>query len=480
MKDILHYINGSLIPSADGTWLDGVNPATGEVYARVARGSRTDVERAVDAARTAFPHWSAMAARQRSAIMMTISRKIGENLEELALAETNDQGKPLWLARTVDIPRAVDNMAFFATEILHTETSTHQTDAHTLNYTVRHPLGVVGCISPWNLPLYLFTWKVAPALAAGNCVVAKPSELTPMTAYLFARICIEAGLPPGVLNIVHGLGPEAGAAIVDHPAVKAISFTGGTSTGRAIAATAAPMFKKMSLELGGKNPTIVFADVDVAHTARQVARAAFTNQGEICLCGSRIFVERSIYDTFRQALIAETARFVVGDPLDDATKTGALVSRDHMEKVLSYVQLAREEGGTVLCGGERIVPDGRCAGGFFVAPTLIEGLDPFCRVNQEEIFGPVATLIPFDGEDEVIAWANSTPYGLAASVWTNTLARAHRVAHALESGIVWINCWLVRDLRTPFGGVKQSGVGREGGVEALRFFTEPKNICLQI
>lgn len=480
MKDILHYINGSLIPSADGTWLDGVNPATGDVYARVARGSRTDVERAVDAARTAFPHWSAMTARQRSAIMMTISRKIGENLEELALAETNDQGKPLWLARTVDIPRAVDNMAFFATEILHTETSTHQTDAHTLNYTVRHPLGVVGCISPWNLPLYLFTWKIAPALAAGNCVVAKPSELTPMTAYLFARICIEAGLPPGVLNIVHGLGPEAGAAIVDHPAVKAISFTGGTSTGRVIAATAAPMFKKMSLELGGKNPTIVFADVDVAHTARQVARAAFTNQGEICLCGSRIFVERSIYDTFRQALIAETARFVVGDPLDDATKTGALVSRDHMEKVLSYVQLAREEGGTVLCGGERIVPDGRCAGGFFVAPTLIEGLDPFCRVNQEEIFGPVATLIPFDGEDEVIAWANSTPYGLAASVWTNTLARAHRVAHALESGIVWINCWLVRDLRTPFGGVKQSGVGREGGVEALRFFTEPKNICLQI
>lgn len=480
MKDILHYINGSLVPSADGAWLDGVNPATGDVYARVARGNRTDVERAVDAARAAFPHWSGMTARQRSAIMMAISRKIAENLEELALAETNDQGKPLWLARTVDIPRAVDNMAFFATEILHTETSTHLTDKHTLNYTVRQPLGVVGCISPWNLPLYLFTWKIAPALAAGNCVVAKPSELTPMTACLFARICIEAGLPPGVLNIVHGLGPEAGAAIVDHPAVKAISFTGGTSTGRAIAATAAPMFKKMSLELGGKNPTIVFADVDIAHTARQVARAAFTNQGEICLCGSRIFVERSIYDAFRQALIAETARFVVGDPLDEATKTGALVSRDHMEKVLSYVQLAREEGGTVLCGGERIVPDGRCAGGFFVAPTLIEGLDPFCRVNQEEIFGPVATLIAFDSEDDVIAWANSTPYGLAASVWTNTLARAHRVAHALESGIVWINCWLVRDLRTPFGGVKQSGVGREGGVEAFRFFTEPKNICLQI
>ncbi|MBN9400925.1 MAG: aldehyde dehydrogenase ['Candidatus Kapabacteria' thiocyanatum] len=480
MKDILHYINGSLVPSADGTWLDGVNPATGDVYARVARGSRTDVERAVDAARAAFPHWSGMTARQRSAIMMAISRKIGENLEELALAETNDQGKPLWLARTVDIPRAVDNMAFFATEILHTETSTHLTDKHTLNYTVRQPLGVVGCISPWNLPLYLFTWKIAPALAAGNCVVAKPSELTPMTACLLAGICIEAGLPPGVLNIVHGLGPEAGAAIVDHPAVKAISFTGGTSTGRAIAATAAPMFKKMSLELGGKNPTIVFADVDIAHTARNVARAAFTNQGEICLCGSRIFVERSIYDTFRQALISETARFVVGDPLDEATKTGALVSRDHMEKVLSYIQLAREEGGTVLCGGERVIPDGRCAGGFFVAPTLIEGLDPFCRVNQEEIFGPVATLIPFDSEDDVITWANSTPYGLAASVWTNTLARAHRVAHALESGIVWINCWLVRDLRTPFGGVKQSGVGREGGVEALRFFTEPKNICLQI
>ncbi len=479
MLHIRNYINGHYCDPVSGEWIENVNPATGEVYSLVARSSASDVDLAVQAAADAFPAWSAMPAQKRSDILMAISRGIKLHLEDLALAESADQGKPLTLARKMDIPRAIDNMAFFATEILHTNTEAYQTSSEVMNYVVRQPLGVVGCISPWNLPLYLFTWKIAPALAAGNTVVAKPSELTPTTAFLLGQISLDAGLPPGVLNIVQGLGAECGAAIVAHPQVKAISFTGGTTTGKHIASVAAPMLKKMSLELGGKNPTIVFDDVDVSQVAQHVARAAFTNQGEICLCGSRIFIQRGIYEKFREALIVETQRFVVGDPLLDETRLGALVNEAHMNKVLGYIDLAKEEGGKILIGGTRVHVEGRCAGGFFVAPTLIEGLDVSCRVNQEEIFGPVATLIPFDSDEEVIAMANSTTYGLAASVWTTNVHRAHRTAHQLESGIVWVNTWLNRDLRTPFGGVKYSGVGREGGSEALRFFTEPKNICLQ-
>ena len=479
MLHIRNYIGGQYHDPVEGGWIDNVNPATGEVYASIARSTAADVERAVSAAREAFPAWSALTAKRRSEILMAISRGIAKHMDDLALAESNDQGKPLSLARSVDIPRAIDNMAFFATEILHTHTEAYQTDQHVMNYVTRSPLGVVGCISPWNLPLYLFTWKIAPALAAGNTVVAKPSELTPMTAFLLGQICTDAGLPAGVLNIVHGYGAEVGAAIVEHPQIKAVSFTGGTATGATIARTAAPMFKKLSLELGGKNPTIVYDDVEIGYVARNVARAAFTNQGEICLCGSRIFVQRGVYNAFRDALVREVSAFAPGDPLEEGTRLGAVVNEAHMHKVLSYINLAREEGGTILCGGSRVHLEGRCANGFFIAPTLIEGLDALCRVNQEEIFGPVATLIPFDGEDDVLAMANSTPYGLAASVWTNSLQRAHRTANKLESGIVWINTWLNRDLRTPFGGVKQSGVGREGGIEALRFFTEPKNICIQ-
>lgn len=479
MLEVLQYIDGRLQPAATGEWLDNIEPATGIVYGRIARGTSADVDLAVKAAQAALPAWSALTARERSRYLLAISEGIAARLDVLAEAESRDNGKPLWLAKSVDIPRAVDNMAFFATEILHTETAAHQTSASVLNVTLRQPVGVVGCISPWNLPLYLFTWKIAPALAAGCTVVAKPSELTPVTAYLLSEICIEIGLPPGVLNILHGLGGDVGAAIVAHPDVKAISFTGGTATGTHIASVAAPAFKKLSLELGGKNPTIVFDDVDVASVAKHVARAAFTNQGEICLCGSRILVHRSIYTAFLDALVSETQRMTVGDPFDPATRVGALVSQAHMVKVLDYISLATSLGGTVHTGGKRHKVDGRCAEGYFVQPTIIDGLDNSCRVNQEEIFGPVATVMPFDSDDEAVAIANDTQYGLAANIWTNKLDRAHRVAGALQMGIVWVNCWLMRDLRTPFGGMKASGVGREGGTEALRFFTEAKNVCIQ-
>jgi aminomuconate-semialdehyde/2-hydroxymuconate-6-semialdehyde dehydrogenase len=351
---------------------------------------------------------------------------------------------------------------------------------HALNYTLRTPIGVVACISPWNLPLYLFTWKIAPALAAGNCVVAKPSEVTPMTAFLFSKICIEAGLPKGVLNIVHGLGPKVGAALTSHPNIPVISFTGGTKTGAEIARVAAPMFKKLSLELGGKNPNIIFADCDFEKTVKESVRASFTNQGEICLCGSRIYIEASIYEKFKVAFVEEVEKLKVGDPLLPQTKVGAIASQLHYDKILGYIDLAKEEGGTILCGGKPAEVEERCKNGFFIEPTVVEGLDHLCRTNQEEIFGPVVTLQKFETEKEVIEFANSNNYGLACILFTENLTRAHRVAAAVKSGIVWINCWLLRDLRTPFGGMKQSGVGREGGWEALRFFTEPKNVCIKL
>ena len=479
MNRILNFIGGEFLPPQSGNYLNNYEPATGAVYSKVPDSDERDVALAVAAAKRAFPAWSAKSIEERSEIMLKIAALITERLEELALAETIDQGKPLWLSKSMDIPRAAQNFHFFGTEILHFASEAHPTTGF-LNYTLRSPIGVVGCISPWNLPLYLFTWKIAPAIATGNCVVAKPSELTPMTAYLLAGICKEAGLPDGVLNIVHGLGHEVGAAMSEHREIHAISFTGGTRTGSIIARTAAPMFKKLSLELGGKNPNIVFADCNLDDAALTSARAAFTNQGEICLCGSRIFIERSIYAEFREKFLQNVRKFTVGDPLDPATRQGALVSQAHLEKVLNYIEIAKEEGGTIALGGRQIHPEGRCANGWFVEPTVIEGLGADCRINQEEIFGPVVSLVPFDTEEEALAMANSTPYGLAAVVWTENLSKAHRVAAKLESGIVWINCWMVRDLRTPFGGVKHSGVGREGGFEALKFFTEPKNVCVKM
>ncbi|MGI9543255.1 MAG: aldehyde dehydrogenase, partial [Cyclobacteriaceae bacterium] len=349
-----------------------------------------------------------------------------------------------------------------------------------VNYTRRSPIGVAGCISPWNLPLYLFTWKIAPAMAAGNCVVAKPSEITPMTAYLLSKIADEAGLPQGVLNIVHGSGTKTGAAIVAHPEVPVITFTGGTATGKHIASVGAPMFKKLSLELGGKNPNIIFDDCDFQTALETTVRSSFSNQGQICLCGSRVFIQKGIYEKFKGTLVEKTRHLQIGDPSEEATQFGALVSNAHLDKVLSYIALAEKEGGTILTGGEQVHLDGRCKEGYFMQPTIIEGLDNSCRTNQEEIFGPVITLMPFEDEAEAITLANQVPYGLSATVWTENAKRAHNVGHSLKAGVVWINCWLLRDLRTPFGGMKASGVGREGGLEALRFFTEMQNVCVKL
>ena len=479
MEKIDNYIGGTLLQPLSGAYLDNFNPATGKVYALIPDSDTRDVEMAVKAAKDAFPMWSSLASEKRLNYLMAIAQKIEENLDDLALAETIDNGKPLWLSKAVDIPRASSNFKFYATAMMHDKTDCFEMGDFALNYTVRKPIGVAGCISPWNLPLYLFTWKIAPALASGNCVVAKPSEVTPMTAYLLSKICREVGLPAGVLNIVHGLGHKVGAAITAHPEVPVISFTGGTATGQQIASVAAPMFKKLSLELGGKNPNIIFADCDFEDALATTKRSSFANQGQICLCGSRIFVERPIYQKFRDAFVAQTKKMVVGHPLDEKAKLGAVVSKEHMEKVLSYVALAKEEGGTVLSGGKRIVLDGDYAEGYYLEPTIIEGLAYDCRTNQEEIFGPVVTLMPFDTEEEVLTYANSTKFGLSATLWTGNLKRAHRMASLIETGIVWVNTWLLRDLRTPFGGVKQSGVGREGGFEALHFFTEAKNVCIK-
>lgn len=479
MLKLANYIGGELREPAAGEWLDDFEPATGRVHARIPESGAADLELAVEAASAAFPAWSRTPAEERARWLHRLADALEARLEEFARAEAVDNGKPLSLAREVDIPRAVLNLRFFAAAATQFASESHYMESGALNYTLRRPLGVVGCISPWNLPLYLFTWKIAPALAAGNCVIGKPSEITPLTAHLLGELCVELGLPAGVLNILHGTGGGIGQRLVEHPAVKAISFTGGTRTGARIAASAAPLFKKLSLELGGKNASIVFADCDFETTVRETLRAAFANQGEICLCGSRVLIEAPLYEKFRAALVAEAEKLVVGDPLEAGTQQGALVSEAHMRKVLDCIETARREGGRVLTGGARAEVGGRCAAGWFVQPTVIEGLDGACRTNQEEIFGPVVTLLPFADEDEAVAIANGTPYGLAGSVWTGDAGRAHRVAEAVEAGLLWVNCWMLRDLRVPMGGMKASGVGREGGFEAMRFFTEAKNVCVK-
>ncbi len=476
---LTHLIDGEARGAGSAAWLDVFEPATGKAYAQCPEGSAQDVADAVAAAQCAFPAWSALPASDRAAWINRLADALEARVDAFAAAESRDVGKPLALARSLDIPRAVSNLRFFAAAATQFASESHSAPG-AVNYTLRQPLGVVGIISPWNLPLYLFTWKFAPALAAGNCVVGKPSEVTPVTAWMLGELAREIGFPAGVFNVVQGRGNTVGQALVDHPAVKAISFTGSTAVGLRIAQSCAQSLKKTSLELGGKNATLVFADAPREKLLDTVLRSAFLNSGQICLCGSRILVERSYYAEFRDALVARAQAMAVGDPALPGTQLGPVVSQAHFDKVMGCIDLARREGGTVLCGGAAVRPEGRCAGGWFIAPTVIEGLGPHCRTNTEEIFGPVVTLQPFDSDEEALTLANATPYGLSASVWTSNLGRAHRMAEKIEAGVVWVNTWMNRDLRTPFGGVKQSGLGREGGWEALRFFTEAKNVTIDL
>ena len=478
MITIKNYINGTYYESSNNEWLEAIDPSTGVVYGKLPNSTDKDVEEAYKAANNAFASWSKTSVEQRSEILYKIADLIVSKLDTLAVAESMDNGKPLSLAKKVDIPRAALNFRFFSQAITQFYSESHeQISQKNINFTLRQPIGVVGCISPWNLPLYLFTWKIAPALAAGNCVVAKPSEVTPYTAFLLAEICTKAGLPKGVLNIVHGMGTTTGQAIVEHPNIKAISFTGGTKTGAHIAKTAAPLFKKLSLELGGKNPNIIFADCDYKKMLSTTVKSSFANQGQICLCGSRIFVEASIYEKFKNDFIEKVKQLKVGLPSEKNTDIGALVSKPHLDKVLSYIEQVKQENATVLYGGERIsVENGK--NGYYMQPTVIEVSSNDCVLNQEEIFGPVVTLMPFKGDTEALKLANNVKYGLSATVWTNNLKRSLYFSEQLQTGIVWINTWLQRDLRTPFGGAKSSGVGREGGFEVLRFFTEAKNVCI--
>lgn len=479
LPQIRNFIDGQFVEPIGGKYLDNIEPATGKPYSQLADSDASDVDLAAVAAEKAFPNWSHMPVTERSKILLRIADLIARDLEKLARAESIDTGKPISLARSLDIPRAASNFRFFATAILHTESEAHITDNVAFNYTLRQPRGIAGLISPWNLPLYLLSWKIAPAIAVGNTAVAKPSELTPMTAYMLCEIAREAGLPNGVLNVVHGTGPNVGAAITAHPKINTISFTGGTATGRNVAEACAPLFKKVSLELGGKNPNIVFADADLDAALEGSVRSSFANQGQICLCGSRVFIERSVYKDFTERFIDRASKLKVGDPLDEKTEQGAIVNKTQLDKIKFYVDLAHKEGGRIALGGKP--PDlinERCKSGYFFHPTVVTDLPVSCRTNREEIFGPVITITPFDHEEEVIGYANDCDYGLASSIWTQNLNRAHRVAEKIHTGTVWVNCWLIRDLRVPFGGMKQSGIGREGGEEALRFFTEPKNICI--
>ncbi len=476
-----NYIGGVFQQAGDGEVIGVYDPARDAELTTIPRSKAADVDQAAAAAKAAFEGpWGRTTVAERADLLDAIADEIEREIDDFALLESLDNGKPFSLARSVDIPRVISNFRFFAGAVRHQETGAHPMDGDAINYTLRRPVGVFGLITPWNLPLYLLSWKVAPALAMGNTLVAKPSEVTPLTAMKLAEVMHKVGVPAGVFNLVHGYGHEVGQAMVAHPDIKGISFTGGTATGHRVAATAAPMFKKLSLELGGKNPTIVFEDCDFDETVKGVARAAFANQGQICLCGSRIFVQREIYERFKTALVEEVNKRVPGNPQDPATNFGALVSQAHLAKVESYIDLAKKEGGVILCGGERPEMHGEFAKGAFLKPTLIDGLAYDSRTATEEIFGPVATIHPFDTPEDAVEMANAVRYGLAGSVWTQDIKTGHRVAAALESGMVWVNTWLLRDLRVPFGGMKDSGVGREGGRFSLEFYSESRNVCVKL
>lgn len=476
--DSLHFINGEYVPSLSGKVKDNINPATEEVISVIAQGGQEEVDAAVAAAKKALKGpWKKFTLDQRIAVIRKIGDLILERKDELARLESLDTGKPIWLSSSIDIPRSAVNFHFFADFLRSVGTEAYETDDVAFNYAIRRPVGVVGIISPWNLPLLLMTWKLAPALAAGNTVVIKPASLTPTTATIMGEICKEAGVPDGVVNIVNGSGGLVGTALTEHKDVDAITFTGETVTGQTIMKSAAKTLKKLSYELGGKNPNIIFADSDLDEVIETTLKSSFINQGEVCLCGSRIYVERSAYDEFLQKFVAKTKELVVGDPFDSATKVGALIGKDHYERVLEYIELAKEEGGEIVAGGKR--PEGLDKG-YYLEPTIITGLDRHCRVVKEEIFGPVVTVIPFDTEEEVLDQVNDTEYGLSASIWTNDLRRAHRVAKEVEAGIIWVNTWFLRDLRTPFGGMKQSGIGREGGIHSFEFYSELSNVCIKL
>jgi aminomuconate-semialdehyde/2-hydroxymuconate-6-semialdehyde dehydrogenase len=480
MIQINNFINGKLVSPNSGEYFDNSSPVNGKVFSQIPDSDNTDIDIAVSAAKEAFKSWKSLSKQIRYDHIMRLAEEIDNHINELAEAESKDNGKPEHLARSIDIPRASENLRFFATASLHFNSEIHEMDGKALNYTLRQPVGVVGCISPWNLPLYLLTWKIAPALAAGNTVVAKPSEIAPLTAYLLTKICLKANFPKGVLNIVHGYGYKVGVALTQHPDVPIISFTGGTVTGEKIAKLAAPMFKKISLELGGKNPNIIFEDADFDKSVNTAVKAGFSNQGQICLCGSRLFIQESIYERFRDDFVKKTKLLKVGNPKDSTSNLGAIVSKEHLEKILQCIELAKYEGGKILIGGNRVILEGELSKGYYIEPTIIEGLSHLCRTNQEEIFGPVVSIIPFKEEEEVIEMANSTKYGLSASIFTKDLSRAHRVSSQIDAGIIWVNTWMLRDLRIPFGGMKNSGLGREGGFKSLQFFTEPKNVCIKI
>ena len=473
---VRNYVNGIFVDSKET--IEDINPATSEVIATIPRSNLNDVNEAVLAADKARDNWSSLSLDERRKWLEKIANALEARSEEIAKLESLDTGKPIKIARAVDASRSVANFRFFAefSKDFH-EQKFLMEDA--TNHVIFKPVGIAGLITPWNLPLYLLSWKIAPAIVMGNTVVAKPSELTPLTANLLAEVFDEVGLPAGVVNIVHGFGHETGQAIVSHPHVNLISFTGGTITGKKVAETAAPMFKKLSLELGGKNATIVLDDVNLDSAIPEIARSGFLNQGQVCLCGSRILVSDKIWDDFIEKFIEHVSNMKVGNPSSDDSDLGALVSLSHRDKVESYIHLAEREGGEILYGGKRPSLESPFDEGSFLEPTIVSNLDYQSRTATEEIFGPVVTLHKFEKDEDAVEMANCTEYGLAGSVWTSDSARGKSLAEKIETGMVWINTWLHRDLRVPFGGVKNSGVGTEGGRWSLSFFSQPVNICVK-